>query len=238
MWSRRRVVGAGLALAAGPPACVMVPRGHTTAAERRIDFAGRTWSVRRAPRRVSPGPNHFDDGLSSVEVRADHALQLAVRKAGRRWTCAEVSTTLPAGPVQVEVHLRTDPESLDPRVVLGLFAYADDEHEVDIEFSRWGYPHRPWNAQYAVAPYGEGRVHRFRWAGTGGVHLFDWREDRVAFESRRDGRIREEWRYTAPLMRSMRERSFRLHLNLWLAGGKAPLGHKDVEVVIDDVVVR
>lgn len=206
---------------------------------RLLDFAGRTWSVREAGQRVSPGPNRFSDRPESVWVDGQGALHLRVVERDGSWWSAEVLTPLPPGPVQVEIDVATDLSALDPRVVFGFFAYSDDRNEVDIEFSRWGFPHRPWNAQYALAPYGEGEIHRFQIAtGADSSHLFDWREDRVAFASQQGGRIVQEWRHTAPRVRVMRDRPFQLHLNLWLAEGQEPMGGGGLEVVVRGLFVR
>ena len=63
---------------------------------------------------------------------------------------------------RVCVRARQQRRAYDPFVVVGLFTYLDDTHEIDIELSRWRVASDP-AGQYVVQP-GErpGNKHRFR----------------------------------------------------------------------------
>jgi len=58
------------------------------------------------------------------------------------WYCSEVTLNEEYGYGIYSWEIEGDVHSLgnsDPFVVLGLFLYKDDSHELDIEFARWGY---------------------------------------------------------------------------------------------------
>jgi len=171
---------------------------------RTIAFSGREWVVRPAGRSQSPGPNDWSDDPTSVWVD-ERGLHLVIRRQGGTWRSVELSTALPPDAAHVSAILETPLDDLDPRAVAALFVYRDDQHEADIELSRWG------------------QRHRFRLAGdlSPTEHVLDWRADRVAFHSRSAERVLQEWRHTDA---QWTERDgYRLFVNLWLYQGRAPL---------------
>ncbi len=105
---------------------------------RTIHFANCTWYVKSGY--WGPGPNHFSDSDQSVWVDDQGRLHLKIRQQGTTWYCAEVYTTgfTSYGEHRFLVDGRID--LLDRNIVLGLFTYANDASEIDIEFSRWGDP--------------------------------------------------------------------------------------------------
>lgn len=216
--------------------CAGPPRHAPREAPRRtLLFADRVWEVRPTARSAAPGPNAWSDAPVAAWVDED-GLHLRLDRAGGAWRAVELSTTLPPEALHVAATLATPLAQLDPAAVVGLFVYKDDQHEADIEFSRWGHADQALNAQFAVAPYGPGLRHRFRVEPetARSHHVLDWREDRVAFQSRVDDQVVAEWRHTAP---HWTDRSgYRLHLNLWMYEGRAPDGPS--EVVFSDLVVE
>ena len=202
---------------------------------RTLLFADRVWEVRPSTRSAAPGPNAWSDAAEAAWVDED-GLHLRLDRADGAWRSVELSTTLPPEAVHVAATLATPVGQLDPAAVVGLFVYKDDQHEADIEFSRWGHADQALNAQFAVAPYEPDQRHRFRVEpeATRSHHVLDWRGDRVAFQSRVNGAVVAEWRHTAAHWTD--RTGYRLHLNLWMYEGRAPDGPS--EVVFSDLVVE
>jgi hypothetical protein len=127
--------------------------------------------------------------------------------------------------------------ALDPDAVLGLFTYGDDDHEIDIEFSRWGRTNNAWNAQFVVQPWQAGQL--FRWnigpdAPT--THTFTWTPyagtpNVQCMSIGSAGNTLATASLVDPT--ALLQTGQYLHMNLWLFEGKAP--RKEVEVVISDV---
>ena len=105
-------------------------------AQTTIQFAERTWFVRTG--NGPPGPNHWSDSPQNVWVDGNGALHLKIRYSGGTWYCSEVSSqnTTRYGMHRFYADCRLD--SLDRNVVVGLFLYANDTTEVDMEFAKWG----------------------------------------------------------------------------------------------------
>jgi hypothetical protein len=122
--------------------------GHT----RRIEFSGQAWLVRDSGgRREGPGPNRFADAPENVWLDGDGRLHLRVTRRGRAWHCAEVFSEQSFGHGRYTFYLDSRVDTLDPNAVCGLFTYLDDEHEIDIEFARWG-NRDAHNASYVLQP--------------------------------------------------------------------------------------
>lgn len=74
-------------------------------------------------------------------------------------------------------------DKIDPRVVVGLFNYLDDTHEIDVELSQWGNPNIQ-NTQYVVQPgYIQGNVLRFDLRGGSVIHSYTWTQNRILFQT-------------------------------------------------------
>ena len=152
--------------------------------ERRIEFAGRTWIVKSGGPR-GPGNNLWSDSEESVSVVGGQ-LHLKLRKIEGNWHSVEVYTEecTTYGKHRFFVVGRLD--ELDRNVVAGLFLYANDEEEIDIEFSKWGIWNSPTNGQYVVQPYDvPGNRHPFGFAlnGTHSSHTIDWQPESIRFKS-------------------------------------------------------
>ena len=160
------------------------------AAERRIEFSGYEWIVRRSAGAEGPGPNVFGDDEESVRVDEDGALRLAIRPRGRGWVSAEVILDAPVGYGTYEFQIEADPTAFDPPVILGMFTYdesAPDEHyrEIDIELGRFGDADAP-TAQYVLQPPdADGNRTRFdlNLDGTHSTHAFRWAPGVIDFAS-------------------------------------------------------
>lgn len=171
-------------------AVLIVAVATEAAAERRIEFSGYEWVVRRSDGLEGPGPNAFRDDEETVRVDDDGALRLSIHPRGRGWVSAEVILDAPVGYGTYEFQIEADPAAFDPPVVLGMFTYdesAPAEHyrEIDIELGRFGDADAP-NAQYVLQPAdADGNRTRFDLGldGTHSTHAFRWSSGAIDFAS-------------------------------------------------------
>jgi hypothetical protein len=211
---------------------------------RTIEFSGLTWNVRTGT--GGPGPNHWSSDEKSVWVDEEGRLHLKLRQVEGRWECAEVWTKESLGYGEYVFHLATNVERFDPRIVLGLFTYLDDDHEIDIELSRWGKASGP-PAQYVIQP-GSRPENRRRFplglTGEYSTHRFHWRKGSVDFQSHHGhydrtppkDKLIQEW--TCDSRDIPKAGGEKLHINLWLMDGHPPADRKEVEVVIKSLAFR
>lgn len=207
-------------------------------APRTLDWAGRTWEVKQGY--GGPGPNLWSSSTGSAWVDADGALHLAVRKVGARWVSAELYTVDCATYGTYRFYLDSALDTLDPNVVVAAFLYADDVHEIDIEFSRWGDSRNPDNGQYVVQPPTRLTYEAFPvvLSGTFTTHSFAWSSGLVDFLS-------VHGHHAVPPSPShvihsdrmmgvaipVEDDLLRVHLNAWLMNGWAPTDGAEAEVV-------
>jgi hypothetical protein len=208
-----------------------------------IEFSGCTWYVKSGY--GGPGPNYWSDSEENVWLDPNGWLHLKIRYKDGIWYCSEVYTTefTRYGIHRFYVISRLD--SLDRNVVLGLFIYANDTTEVDIEFSKWGQIIPTHNAQYVVQPwYYPGNVEKF-WViltGTYTTHYFNWQKDSIRFKSihghypepPNSNYLIHKWLYTGS-NNPLESESLRVHINLWLYQGNPPTNAQEVEVIIKNL---
>lgn len=210
-----------------------------------IRFAGYTWRV--AEGHSPPGPTHFHG--SNVWVDEDGRMRLALVRSGGRWYGAYVAMVedrLGFGDYTFEVSGPVG--SMDPNVVLGLFAYPtrdvgpDGTNEIDIEFMRWGDPGNPngWYVVWPPEPGGSKSFRTFRLADTGErtVHTFRRLPDGILFRSvtvgTDDGVEIGRWAFRpAHPARTVPQQPMPIHINLWLRDGLPPSDGREVEIVIE-----
>lgn len=216
---------------------ILIARPHSASA-RTITFAGQEWTVRSGS--GGPGPNQWSDSAESVWVDAE-GVHLKIRKIKDTWHCAEVLSVLPTRYGMHRFYIASRVDLLDKNVVASPFLYKDDTHEVDIEFSRWQKT-SDINAQYVVQPfYTPGNITRFEATlqGTQSTHYFDWSPGSIHFKSfqghapeplKKSALIRE-WTYEGH-NNPLEKEELRVHINLWLIGGKAPSNGQEVEFTV------
>jgi len=209
---------------------------------RTIEFAGRQWFVKSGY--GGPGPNYWSDSEQSVWVDGNGRLHLKLRNLGGTWYAAEVYSVERTRYGLHRFYVDAPLDSPDENVVFAPFLYQDDEHEIDIEFTKWGNPSNPNNAQYVVQPwYHTGNLERFSLAlnGTFSTHYMDWRSSYIQFKSIHGhyqeppdpGFLINDWLYVGDDI-PPEEGNLRIHMNLWLVGGNPPSDGQEVEVIIAD----
>ena len=199
---------------------------------RTIEWSGLTWQVKEGLH--GPGPNHFSSANDHVWIDSANHLHLRAASAGNIWYCAELRSQQPITYGHYHLEL-VSPIELDRAVVFGFFVYADDQHEIDIECSRWGT--LPTNVQYALQP---DWVRRFTLASDlrRSQLSMDWNARRVKFSITNSARI-----LSAAVVRDgipqLGRRPYHVHLNLWLHHRQHMLPlTRDVEVILANLRVR
>jgi hypothetical protein len=218
-----------------------------------ISFSGYNWVVKQCDTRIGPGDpqgNYFSDNVNDVWVDSlTGELHLKISYRNSKWYCTEVIADTSLGYGKYVFYIKSNVDSFDRNVVLGLFTWDEwappdsippyHYREMDIEFSRWAIPVTELNAQYVIQPY-DTAGNRYQWAmssDTCTTHTFAWREDAIFFQSSRGYSITpspedviESWTYTGSYNPSPGRENPRI--NCWLYGGTAPSNQQEVEVVI------
>ena len=164
--------------------CVLAGVVSSSDASSRVSFAGFDWDVLDSHgKKVAPGPNVFDPALVAVDG-TDLKLSIVRDRASQ----VVLKSSLGYGSYAFTTQTPVD-DLGDPNLVLGMFLYKDDTHELDIEFTRWGQQESSHNADYVVQPNPNGQASRKArfWAAPHApdtVHTIDFRNDRVRFFSR------------------------------------------------------
>lgn len=213
--------------------------------EKGFVFGTNEWFIRTGPNPGGAGPNYWGSGKESVEV-VDNKLHLRIAQVNGRWTSAEVMTPIPDGKRGAVIVISSPTHDLDPRLVIGMFAYRDDHNELDIEISRFGSPASLNNAQYAVhSP--RGGVEKYPFSITpspespASMHTITWGPrvspgvglgiEPISFASDGIG-VRESWDYAGAAVNLQRAW---LHLNVWLYEGKPPANGQPIDVEIGSI---
>ncbi len=207
-----------------------------------INFSGYTWYVENSGReRWDPGPNYWSNNPQNVWVDTNGWLHLKITYRDGRWYCPEVTTTKTLGYGTYAFYLASRVDTIDKNVVLGLFAYKDDSHEIDIEFSKWRNVNYN-NSWFTVQPppYTQGVTQRsfnVTQSGSYSTHYFTWKPTSVYFESfgghypigkEPAGNIYKSFTSPARVDAS----GVKAHMNLWIFQSTAPSNAQPIEVVV------
>lgn len=192
---------------------------------RTLWFADRAWEVKSGHH--GPGPNDFSDSEQSVWVDQAGALHLRLAWIDGAWRSAELRSVACSRYGKHSFTLAPRPEP-DPQVVLGLFLYADDNHEVDIELAQWGDPEGPslwWTAQ----PMESGSQRTLTASQDAHTLEMRWRPKAVRFSTTAPP---STWTYKGPRVPAKRD-DLHIHLNLWLFEG-----HATDEMIAHEVIIQ
>ncbi len=208
--------------------------------DRTIEFAGRQWWVKSGY--GGPGPNSWSDSEESVWLDKEGRLNLKIRQIDGIWHCAEVYTVEPTQHGMHRFYIDGPLDELDENAVFAPFIYADDQTEVDIEFTRWGDAGATDNSQYVIQPYANaGNLETFssQLKGSYTTHSFDWQPDWIQFKSIHghyaeppdDGYLIHQWLYEGQ-DNPQEEEELHIHINLWLYQGAVPASGEEVTVAV------
>jgi len=211
-----------------------------------IDFAGCKWVVKSGY--WGPGPNYFSDSEESVWLDDQGRLHMKIRKIDDKWYCPEVYTQLYTGHGEHRFLIEYDVTNMDQNVVLGLFVYANDSSEMDIEFSKWGNPNYKKIGSFTIQPYTvSGNSEKFHVTSDSirTTHFFNWQENYVIFGSivghyegslpaASDNYI-HRWIYWGNYIPKS-SNNLRTHINFYLSQGINPIDTSNLEVIITKVI--
>ncbi|KAA3665450.1 MAG: hypothetical protein DWQ04_00560 [Chloroflexi bacterium] len=211
---------------------------------RTIQFAGLEWEVKSGSG-LGPGPNEWSDSEESVWVDSEGQLHLKIRQIEGVWHAAEASTTTCTKYGMHRFYLIGRVDLLDKNVVAAPFLYKDDQHEIDIEFAKWGQDNPSNNGQYVVQPYSKTEnIEKFLITlnGTHSTHYINWQASSIEFKSFHGhspepataGHLIHEWLYTGEDNPSETE-CMKIHINLWLFQGNPPTNSQEVEIIVAGV---
>ena len=201
-----------------------------------IRFGGHRWMVKSGSG-LAPANNNWSDDERSVWIGTDGKLHLQVRyQEGKPYSAQIISTDFAAYGLY-RFYIESPVNKLDANVVLGLFLYADDQNEIDIELKHEAGSAD--NAQYVMQPSttaGNRRTFPLDHDGPT-IHEIDWQENYVAFRSIAgdnpvSGEVLQEWRYEKQSIPAD-DKQLRIEVNLWLVNPNAQT--QPVEVVIEDL---
>ncbi len=201
------------------------------ASSRTISFSGYTWNVKNSY--MGPGPNWWTDAASDVYTDNNGALHLSIINRGGTWYSSEVYLSSSLGYGTYRFVTDSNVDSFDPNVVLGLFMYQDDTHEIDTEYSKWGIVDGP-NLGHSVQPAGtKGNNYQYKISLDHALPVtneIDWQPSRVIFRTTQNGNLIKEWSYSGT-DNFVPGKEF-ADINFWLMKGLAPINGQNVEAII------
>ena len=211
--------------------CGALPRDTFHPADREVCLSGYEWEARFGPSPGGAASNRWGAGPANVESTGA-GLRLALAHDGSGWLAAEVRTELPANARRVEFDVLLTDGEVAENVVLGLFVYRNDRHELDIEASRWGIADAPlW--QFALQTPNGARTWRFDLnSAPASTHSLEWGRGRVEWNSNDANASEGRTRRITPRRLSPRY----IHMNLWLDRRRPP-GVGNIEVLVTAVRV-
>ncbi|MBI4975525.1 glycoside hydrolase family 16 protein [Candidatus Peregrinibacteria bacterium] len=205
---------------------------QTTASAATLNFSGYNWTLKSG--HYAPGPNYWNNNEASIFIDTNNYLHLKVTKVNNIWNSLELylQNSLGYGTYEFETDSRVD--LMDKNLVLGLFLYQDDTHELDIEMSNWKTPGDP-NLHYSVQPYNitpDKNTHNtyLTLEDKPSTYKIDWRPDGITYSTWQNGNQINSWTYTGS--DNFAPGGETVHMNLWMIDGTPPSDGMDKEVVI------
>ncbi len=257
------LLGLGLALSACRSGAVLQE------GQAQISFAERQWAVKGGDFKRGPGNNFFGQSKQSIYRDWRGHLHLRLHQARDRVYCVEINSLDTLGYGRYQFTLESDFQQFESNMVLGLFTWdhssfeTQANSEVDIEFSKWGFPLAASLLHYSVHPVALERLHQERSysshlspSALSGIstHIIEWRDTSVSFASYRGAKpIKENLvdRFHYSFKNPLRQKSVggkrssaitvpkpglgvQAHVNFWLLGPQKELDGDSPEVIIRD----
>ena len=208
-----------------------------------IMFAGINWQVKDSI--GSPGPNNWSNSSQNVWVDSLGCLHLKISKINNKWYCSEIISDKKMDYGEYIFSIKSDMAIFDPNVVVGLFLYQDDNHEIDIEFSRWGIKSNNlcWYTIQPLNPYRQASF-SFENGLFSTTHKILWSKKNISFQSYTGNYstidssnfVIGNWIYSG--IHNPVPDSIRLHINFWLMNGLPPENQKNMELIIRSVKIQ
>jgi len=173
--------------------------GLSSAADKQfIQFAGYQWKIKNGAYRQGPGNNIFAAQAKNLRLDWRGHLHLNINPLDSVWRSTEIICAQQMGYGQYEIEIKAPLSQLDPYSVLGFFTWdsknfsSQANSEIDIEFSKWGYPLSPSLLYYTAHPVAKGSLNlermykspheASRWNGIS-THIIEWRDTSITWSS-------------------------------------------------------
>lgn len=203
--------------------------------QREITFAGYKWVVRNWD--GSPGPNCWTNSKEDVWVDSTGRLHLTIKNVSGTWRCSQIISKDNFGFGTYRFYLDSRVDQFDKNSVVGLYTFEDNDHEIDIEFSRWGrlqanylhYTSQPSNL------LGNQKSYNMLLTENETINSFIWKPTSIEFSSVEGHNPSvfpfANWVY---LGNNIPQNETTVRMNLWLVHGNAPTDGKDIELVVSN----
>jgi hypothetical protein len=210
-----------------------------------VNFSGRTWGIKVTgdvpTDPFDPGPNFWSNDPSVVSVAPD-GLHLKITQINGMWQCGEVYLLGSLGHGTYTVQVGSPLNDLDLNTVAApLFIYEAPGQELDNEYSGMGgLIASPDNAQFVVQPYTvPGNLMPSVQPSTSQfTSQMEWAVNYVTFlawngwsGTPAPADIIYQWTYTGAYIPPVGQD--RVHINLWLLNGSAPVSGTGDGMVIN-----
>ncbi len=207
---------------------------------RTVQFSGRTWDVRQAGLQ-GPGPNRWSDSNGQVFMDAQGRLHQKIRKIGPAWYSSQITLQQSLGYGTYEFRLDSNTELFDQETVVGLFTYANDFEEIDIELSTFGGNFNT-NGHFTVQPYwvaGNQSNYDLNLTSNLSTHKFTWSPTGIEFMSlhghqsqpSQPSDIISQFSYTGSANPPSLGNE-RATINFWLNQGNVPTNGLEHELIV------
>lgn len=213
---------------------------------RTLMFSGYEWVIKNPTGKMGPHANYWNGDNVWVDKKGRLHFTIKYNKTNDRWECSEVATIEKFGNGTYQWKIEGPVNALDRNIVFGLFNYSGRStlDEMDIEFSRWGYPNAP-ILNYTIWPAEKGGVKNVTYAKDFEMkdkkmqttHRWIRSSDKLVFESMhgfQDGRdnLFETKTWTSENA-SISKLDMPVLMNLWLFNNP-PTDKKDVELIVHE----
>jgi hypothetical protein len=194
-----------------------------------LSWSGYDWTLKSGIK--GPGSNYWNPNNAYVD--SDGKLHLEINYTDDHWNCVELDSVKKFKYGTYTWVVSSQSLNLDKNVVLGLFTYTDDNHEIDIESGQWGnsssdhlhFTCQPDQTVTFVSPTSN-YVN-----ATDVTYTFDWQPSYIHYTARAsDGKTIANWYCTDT--KDIPKVKAKVMINLWLQHSIPPSNGEPVEVII------
>jgi hypothetical protein len=209
-----------------------------------VIFSGYTWKVTSSGDETQgPGPNIFSRKNAWVDKSGYLHLKLS-KNADGTWNCAEVLMDKNLGYGTYQWQVEGNLGSFDKSIVFGMFNYSGNDgfDEMDIEYSKWGYPDNEKMLNYTLFPEtGSSKssievVYPFKLDNNLSTQRFVRTPNSIVFKSLNGFHDDDTGLFASKSWaepdNSVSKLEMPVMMNLWLFRGVKPVDGKDVEIII------
>jgi hypothetical protein len=197
-----------------------------------LHWSGYDWTLKSGIK--GPGSNYWNPNNAYVDSAGELHLELNYKDG--HWNCVELDSVEDFTYGKYTWVVSSKSLNMDKNVILGLFTYTDDTHEIDIESGQWGdssSDHLHFTCQPESIVKGVTFVSPASKyvEATDVIYSFDWQPTYIHYTATAsNGEIIADWHYTyASGVPKVKAKAM---INLWLHGGIPPSNSKPAEVII------